>query len=100
MDMRQDIRAFAQHRPGIVAEIERVRRTVEKLYARRIHCAYDVDRRLQGLAPVFRVRLDMEIDALSVEDRHKLIHRPPPGVLAGFDHRAGMAAIAGALVRM
>ena len=45
--------------------------------------------------PVLRMRLDMEVDALPLEDRHQLFHRAPPGVLAGLDHGAGLAAIAG-----
>ena len=100
MDMRQHVGAFAQHRLRVVAEVEGVRRAVEELDVLRVDGADDVDRRLQRLAPVLGVRLDVELDPLALEDRHELLHRAPPGVLAGLDHRAGVAAVAGALVRM
>ena len=98
MDMRQHVGAFAQHRLGVVAEVVGVRRAVEELHPLRVDRADDVDRRLQRLAPVLGMRLDVEVDPLLLEDRHQLLHRAPPGVLAGLDHRAGVAAVAGALV--
>ena len=59
MDVRQHIGAFAQHRFGVVAEIEGVRRAVEEFDGLRVDRADDVDRRLQRLAPVLGMRLDV-----------------------------------------
>ncbi len=100
MNMCEHVRALAQHRLRVVAEIEGMRRAVEELHVLRVDRADDVDGRLQRLAPVLGMRLDMKVNALLLEDRHQLLHRAPPGILAGLDHRAGVAAVAGALVGM
>ena len=49
VDMCQHVGAFAKHRYGVVAEIERVRGAIEEIHVPGIHRADDVDGRLQGL---------------------------------------------------
>ena len=52
-----------------------------------------VDRRVQRLAPVLRMRLDVELDALLLEHGDKLLHRAPPGGFARLMGELAAAAI-------
>src|ERR1700721_4455591 len=80
MDMGEDISAFSQHRFCVVAEIEGMWRAVEEFDIFRVYGADDVDRRLERFAPVLGVRLDVQHDLLTLEDRDELFHPAPPGI--------------------
>ena len=91
VDVGQHRRGLADHRLDIVAEVEGVRRAVEEAHVLRVDHPDHVDRRLQRLDEVLGMRLDVELDALLLEDRHQLLHRAEPGRLAGLGEGAGTA---------
>ena len=78
-----------------VAEVERVRRAIEELHVLRADDADHVDRGMKGLAPIFRMRLDVELDAFLLEDRNQLLHRAPPRRFARFGGVLSAATIGG-----
>src|SRR5207237_4281844 len=79
---------------------ERVWCAIEETYPLRVHRTDDVDGGLNGFHPILGMRLDVQIDAFLFEYGYQLFHRAPPGIFAGLDHRARVAAIAGTLVRV
>ena len=93
MDMRQDRRRVPDHLGNVGAEIEGMRRTIEELDVFRANHTDHVDRGMNRLAPVFGMRFDVEVDPLLFEYGDKLLHRAPPGRLAGLMRELAAAAV-------
>src|SRR3954452_25244938 len=69
--------------PGrVVALVEGVRQAVEEGHGRGVDPPDQVHRRGAELDEVIRMRLQRQLDALPLEDRQQLLHRPP-------EHRLG-----------
>jgi hypothetical protein len=93
MDMRQRRGVVANHLRNVVAEIEGVRRAIEEPHVLGADHADHVDRRMQRLAPVLGMGLDVELDSFSFERRNQLLHRAPPGGLARLGRILSAAAV-------
>lgn len=88
VDVLQLVPGVAHH-PGDVragftgtGEMEGVRGAVKVVHPGHVDRTYEVDRRVVLLAEVVRVGLEVEGDALALEEGKKLLHGPPEGGLA------------------
>ena len=93
VDMRDERARVAHHLGNVVAEVERVRRAIEELNGLGPDHLDHVDGRMKRLAPVLRMRFDVELDALLFEHGHELLHRAPPGGFARFMSELTAAAV-------
>ena len=80
--MGQHVLCFTEHRLGVIAKIEGMRRAIEELDVLRVDCPDDIERRLQGFAPILGMRFEVQVYAFLFKDRHQFFHRAPPGVFA------------------